>query len=259
MAFDLESGSSQYLSNADGLAVIDAATISIALTYMVESRSGTDTLYYSGSDATTEANRTVVLLLRDPGGGNDFLTEFFHQWTGDNGGWQTAALSFDTWYHSLFTYDRGLTTNNPILYQNGATLTVGSGLTETSTPSSAAVTGTDSLSLAAFQASALFGDIRVAEMAHWTRILTAGEGLAISNGYSPKFFRPVTYWNLVRDLTDEIGGVVLTNNNSATVTAHPRVINPAKQSIFVPAAAVAGAGIRNPFGGPMVLRNPLGA
>ncbi len=239
MAFDLESGSSQYLSNADGLGVIDSATVSIALTYMVESLSGIDTIYYSGTDATTEANRTVFWLLRDPGGGNDFLVAFSHQWTGDNGEWQTAALSFDTWYHTVFTYDRSLTTNNPIVYQNGVTLTVGSGLTEVETPTTAAVTGTDSLSLAAYQASALFGDIRVAEMAHWTRILTAGEGLAISNGYSPKFFQPVTYWNLIRGLTDEIGGVVLTNNNSATVTTHPKVINPTQQGIFIPSAVSA--------------------
>ena len=259
MAFDLESASSQDLTNLNGVGVIDADTLSIAITFMVESRSGTDILYYSAQDLTSEANRGLTLNVVAPAAG-DWDLFIVYNFSTSLGQWKhDTTLSFNTFYRIVVTYDRSSTTNDPILYIDGTKNTVGSGLLEDATPSGTATTGLDSIRVGSYESGFLYADCRVAELAHWTRILSDGEALAISKGYSPAFFRPVTYWDFIRGLTDQIGGVVLTNNNSATVTPHPAVIYPTTPRPLVAPPVVAGVGIRNPFGGPMSLRNPLGA
>ena len=65
-----------------------------------------------------------------------------------------------------------------------------------------------------------------AEVAIWSAALTADEITSLSKGFKPSRIRPqslVFYAPLVRDLIDIKAGLALTNNNAATVAAHPRV------------------------------------
>lgn len=55
---------------------------------------------------------------------------------GSNGAWRTssAIIPLNEWTHIVIIYDNSLTTNDPIFYINGVVKTVGSGLTELTTP-----------------------------------------------------------------------------------------------------------------------------
>jgi hypothetical protein len=67
---------------------------------------------------------------------------------------------------------------------------------------------------------------RTAEVGIWNAALTAAEIASLAKGMTPDKIRPqslVFYAPLVRDLIDVRGGLTITNNNSATVAAHPRV------------------------------------
>ena len=68
------------------------------------------------------------------------------------------------------------------------------------------------------------GDI--AEVGIWNVALTAAEIASLAKGMTCDKIRPqslVFYAPLVRNLTDQKGGLTITNNNGATVATHPRV------------------------------------
>ena len=65
-----------------------------------------------------------------------------------------------------------------------------------------------------------------AEAAVWLGTLTAAEIASLAKGMTCDKIRPqnlVFYAPLVRDIIDQKGGLVITNNNAATVANHPRV------------------------------------
>jgi hypothetical protein len=69
-------------------------------------------------------------------------------------------------------------------------------------------------------------DGQLAEIAIWNVALTDAEAVSLAKGFKPTRIRPqslVFYAPLIRTLQDTRGGRVITNNNSATVAAHPRV------------------------------------
>lgn len=73
---------------------------------------------------------------------------------------------------------------------------------------------------------ALFVDGQLAEVAIWGVALDAAEIVSLAKGFKPTRIRPQSlkfYAPLVRNLTDLKGGLTITNNNAATVAAHPRV------------------------------------
>ena len=67
---------------------------------------------------------------------------------------------------------------------------------------------------------------QVAEAAIWNVALTDAEVDALAHGFTPDQIRPqslVFYTPLVRNIQDLKGGLTITNNNTATVSDHPRV------------------------------------
>lgn len=68
---------------------------------------------------------------------------------------------------------------------------------------------------------------QLAEAALWSVDLTDAEIASLTKGFKPYRIRPqslVFYAPLVRNLQDVKAGRALTNNNTATVAVHPRVI-----------------------------------
>ena len=66
----------------------------------------------------------------------------------------------------------------------------------------------------------------MAEIGIWSAALSAAEIASLAKGMTCDKVRPqslVFYAPLVRDLIDQKGGLTITNNNGATVAAHPRV------------------------------------
>lgn len=72
----------------------------------------------------------------------------------------------------------------------------------------------------------LFLNGQVAEVGIWNGILSLQEIESLSKGMTCDKISPqniVFYAPLVRDLQENKGGLTITNNNSAAVTAHPRI------------------------------------
>ena len=66
----------------------------------------------------------------------------------------------------------------------------------------------------------------IAEVGIWNAALTAEEVASLAKGMTCYKVRPqslVFYAPLVRDLTDQKGGLTITNNGGATVANHPRI------------------------------------
>ena len=71
-----------------------------------------------------------------------------------------------------------------------------------------------------------YSAMKAADAALWNAFLTDDEITSLSKGFKPYRIRPqslVFYAPLIRNLQDTKGGLALTNNNTATVTDHPRV------------------------------------
>lgn len=67
----------------------------------------------------------------------------------------------------------------------------------------------------------------IAEVAIWDAALNADEISSLAKGFTPDQIRPQSlqfYAPLVRNLQDFRGGLAITNNNTATVATHPRII-----------------------------------
>lgn len=90
-------------------------------------------------------------------------------------------------------------------------------------------TGQDRLTLATYLSGSSPQELlngRLADAAVWNVALSADEIASLAKGFKPTRVRPqslVFYAPLIRDLNDLRGALPLTNNNSATVTDHPRV------------------------------------
>src|SRR5262245_35521560 len=66
---------------------------------------------------------------------------------GTSGAWDWSPPGPQIWNNYGIRYDNSSTSNDPTVFQNGTKLTVGSGITETSTPTGTAVGSTTAYSL----------------------------------------------------------------------------------------------------------------
>lgn len=109
------------------------------------------------------------------------------------------------------------TTTSRAGYLNG-----GSAVSNTT---SVTLTNMTALHIGALDGTSTF-DGDMSEIAMWNEALTQSEVAALAKGAAAYLVRPHAlrfYAPLIRDLTDIRGGLAITNNNSATVTTHPRV------------------------------------
>lgn len=153
---------------------------------------------------------------------------FGRLWTTTSGTWTIAAPATGGWNNLCITYDGGLTTNVPIFYLNGTTPTV----TAESTP-----VGTLSTDATVYTIGNRADNIRhlngrLANPAHWDRIASASEALAITSGISPAYFRNNLkfHYPLIGRYSpewDDVAGAVGTVTGTL-VQPHPRIFNPWK-------------------------------
>jgi hypothetical protein len=167
--------------------------------------------------ASTDGNIFGVLdLLNSHGffmyvGSDNRLSGFIKDVSGTTTWPATTSTSANTWSHACAVFTN---TTSRTIYLNG-----GSSATNTSNRTGATPTkvviGSISFSVA-----------RAAECGIWNAALTAAEIASLAKGMTCDKIRPqnlVFYAPLVRDLIDQKGGLTITNNNGATVAAHPRV------------------------------------
>ena len=136
----------------------------------------------------------------------------------DSGGTASSATGFSsgTWHHACGTRTG---TSNRIAYIDGVAGTANTGPTT--------LIGINEFNIGSFKTAAnnwLVG--RIAEVAIYNVALTAAEVASLAKGMKASRIRPqnlVFYAPLVRELIDIDSARTLTNQNSATVAAHPRI------------------------------------
>lgn len=143
-----------------------------------------------------------------------------------DGIWSHAYPTNDVWTQYVLTYDNTSTSNDPIVYKDGTSVTV----TERATPNGAEVTGDSVLIVGNRSNTQRTWDGYLAEFGIWNRILSAGEAAALGKGYSPLFFPRglVMYIPMIGKNANEgdlMTGTIGTNSNT-TAVPHPRIIYP---------------------------------
>ena len=115
-------------------------------------------------------------------GANNFALQFNFDTT--SGQWSTADPGKTAWHHYCVTYDNTSTSNNPIVYIDGVSVSV----TTVTTPSGTA-TGQGQLIIGSNGPSGDVFDGAICEMGIWFgRILTLETARQLANGMSPAFW-----------------------------------------------------------------------
>lgn len=215
MAFLFTAASSQYLIG--GSAPVTVEPLTISLWYRL---------------ASTPTNRMAVSLARSTGNGgfriNVTGTTMLAQRVDDTGAASTSASTtvantVGTWYHAAGVFlGSG---SNVTGYINGAAGTPATNTGSTLSTLDRLVIGTR------FSAGSpgLYFDGDIAEVGVWNAALNADEIAGLAKGFACRFARPsalVWYSRLIRNAMDIRGGLVITNNGTATASPHPRIIYP---------------------------------
>jgi hypothetical protein len=163
-------------------------------------------------------------------------------------GWKIVEPSRGAWHHIVITYDGGSTANDPVIYVDGASVTV----TELAAPVGTINTAnTGAYVLGNRAAGDRNMDGMLGEFAAWDAILDAAEARALgTRGYSPQMIRPqslVEYVPMVRDNVS-LKRAAPTITGTA-VQPHPRVIYPSADWVNDVAAAASGHPTMRRWGG----------
>ena len=208
MAYEFN-GTNQRLTTASAQAT--ASPLTICCWFNAVNLTSSRALICSG---TTNSNNRVALFLDTSGKIVAFAEKT------QNGLATTAnTITSNNWGHAAGVFS---TQSYRVAYLNG---------TE-STPNTTSIPNHDPFSYNAIGSQFSGGSWRsyfygrIAEVGIWAAALTAAEIDSLAKGVTCDKIRPqnlVFYAPLVRDLNDQKGGLVITNNNGATVAPHPRI------------------------------------
>lgn len=166
-------GSAQYLDFGSLSAIVGVQTKTVSLWVLPDdiSSDSTQGMFLIRGSGGTDENFRVNLALQE--------VQFNATWSGGVAAWKTGNVitSAGVWYHIVVSYDAGSTSNNPVIYVNGASKS----LTETASPSGTwhASTGSSVYiphSLSTFALDGKLADVRV-----YDTILSAAQVLALYN------------------------------------------------------------------------------
>ena len=207
MAYNLTAASSQYLSTASA----PATTTPLTLACWFRPTNVADTRYVLSLGAATANGAHSIY---------QSVNNLYAVSTDTSSNQSAISISglSNTWIHVCAVFSAN---NNRQIYANG---TAGTANTSTRNPAN----------IAAFRIGSVFyngaigyyANANIAEVGIWNAALTAAEIAPLAKGMTCDKVRPeslVFYAPLVRDLIDQKGGLTITNNNAATVAAHPRI------------------------------------
>lgn len=217
MAYSFVAASSQYLSTASA----PVTNVPCTLAGAFNTANTTTAQTTVGVQAVTDTSRAVIF--ENPGNitaivGADLISSIPTDTVNPR---TTATYSASTWVYNAGTFINGSSTT----YLNG-----GNSVTATYVGTFPSITNFTQLSIGARHNGTSWGvynDGLLAEIAVWSVTLTAAEIASLAKGFKPYRIRPqslVFYAPLIRDLQDTKGALAITNNNTATVAVHPRVI-----------------------------------
>lgn len=153
---------------------------------------------------------------------------FNFDWSTDGGAWSVSKPSTGSWQNYVVTYDGSSTSNDPIVYKDGSSVTV----TERAAPSGANLRGSRTdLTIGSEASTGQYWDGRIAEVAKWNRVLTTEEAASLGKGFSPYFMKNglLLYLPLLGRKTNEPDlrfGITGSVDAGVTQIEHPRIIYP---------------------------------
>ena len=208
MAYDFTAASSQYLSMTSS--PVSGPPLTMACWFNADQVTTSDYLMAVASETNTYFALAIFgANAGDPVGAFDFRNGPFFAYT-------TTGYTAGQWTHAAGVWS---SLSSRTAYING-------GDSGTNTNVQIAI----SLTRAQIAANAVVATNRmnglIAEVGIWNAALDAAEIASLAKGMTCDKVRPqnlVFYAPLVRDLQDIKGGLTITNNNAATVAAHPRV------------------------------------
>lgn len=143
MARDFD-GTNDNLSSADnavaGVNLSSVQTISIGFWTIFDTQPAANNymVALNAANSSGQGRTSIVALVPGTAG---FRIRFGVDWSTTDGTWRTDDLALDTRQHYVVTYDAGSTTNDPVLYVNGASVSV----TQIANPAGTLTGGEDTL------------------------------------------------------------------------------------------------------------------
>lgn len=166
--------------------------------------------------------------------------EYHVDWGTTDGKWTITRPTQDVWHQVVITYDGGATTNEAVVYIDGASVTV----TNSSEPAGTINSDSGSTySIGNRAAGDRAWDGMIADWAKWNVILTASEAAALGKGMSPRLIRPgslVEFVPLVREMNSVKNAASAVSG--ALAQPHPRIFNPKRRQIILPASSSSPGG-----------------
>jgi len=237
MAWNFD-GSNDSLTNNNGVSNIDVAAFSIGgWVYMNAQPTGGETLLMTASSISS-GNSAVNFSGRPPNS-SGWKMQFNYRFSSTEGEWEyNTDLNTGQWYHVTITFDRSSTSNNPIIYVDGSSVTVN----ELEAPVGTGHSGNDSVSFGENVGASGDLDGRIAEVFFYNRIISAAEAYTLYRGSPGMIVNGLTaYWPFVRSKVDVMQGADLTIKGNAAPIAHPPVVYPTAQILQFPSAGVTAA------------------
>lgn len=220
-------GTTQYLSATScPLGTGQLADFSVAL-WVNGAATGGTVLSMSRSTETSGVNNPSILVQNVSGAASVGIransSPGANLWNSTTGGTvsgvNTGGTAFDSTWHHVCGVLSGTTAT---VYVDGTSV---ASFTESSVPTQ---TGMDRLGVGVL----LRGNVvsyysgSVADVGVWSAALNTSEITSLAKAVACRLVRPqslVFYAPLIRNLIDSAKGLALTNNNTATVSAHPRI------------------------------------
>lgn len=139
MARDFDGTNDRLAGGANTVSAMDAAQMSFALWVIMDTTPAAQQVFVSTITQNNGSNCAVVRA-NAPVSSPGWQFEFTHAWT-SSGVWSVADVALNTRTHIAITYDRGSSSNDPVMYLNGVSQSV----TEETPPSGSPTTGGDTI------------------------------------------------------------------------------------------------------------------
>jgi hypothetical protein len=209
MAYNFTPTNSQFLSTP--IAVVSGVPVTMVCWYYRTSSAISQTYVSIGNNSSTN-------ILSITHGSNNFISALSNDGINGNATHVYPDSSVNVWHHACAVF---YSANLRRMFWNG--ISSGSGTTLSN------VSNQNITTIGARYSSGVVGsysNANIAEVGIWNIGLTDEEIASLAKGITPDKIRPqnlVFYAPLIRDLQDTKGGLIITNNNGATVVDHPRI------------------------------------
>ncbi len=155
----------------------------------------------------------------------DNTYRFQQGWTTLAGEWSVPMPSVATWHFVGITYDDGLTTNDPAIWIDTTKNTIGSGLTEVTTPAGTVTSSHANARVGNRSAGDRSWRGGLARFCQWSVILTDDEMTALANGYHPFSVRKESLVEHIEMLGSVISSIQAAPSVTGTTDlSHPRLL-----------------------------------